>query len=100
VVLIASEESVVVEGHQDSSDQLDWGLVIFADAHIGPAMMLGRVEVVDVAPTILELLGVPIPEEMTGRALEDVIGTGDARSLTEEEALLIQKHLMGLGYLE
>ena len=34
---------------------------------IGPATMSGRIA--DVAPTMLELLGLPVPEEMTGRSL-------------------------------
>lgn len=99
VVLIAGEESADVRTAQDPPDQLDWGLVIIADELVGPAIKLGHVEVVDIAPTILGLLGVQIPEEMTGRVLEEVVAPGDPTGLTEEDSLLIQNHLMGLGYL-
>ncbi len=39
----------------------------------------GRVRLVDVAPTILDLLGVPIPPDMQGRSLEPLLGGGAAR---------------------
>lgn len=98
-VMLIAGESRGVEAGQELLDRLDWGLVIIADDLVGPAMELGRIEAVDIAPTILGLLGVPIPEGMTGRVLEEVVAPGGATGLTEEESLLIQKHLMGLGYL-
>ena len=53
-----------------------------ADTHVpivflGPGFVAGRYEdrvrTVDIAPTIATMLGVPVPEDLDGRVLEEVI---------------------------
>ena len=71
----------------------------------------------DIAPTILRLLGVPVPEDMDGRVLTEILdarfaegGVSDASSnpsseepvavaYSEEEDAAIQQRLADLGYL-
>jgi 2,3-bisphosphoglycerate-independent phosphoglycerate mutase len=53
---------------------------------------------VDVAPTILEILGIPIPDEMTGKSLLDGVGKGSAAaSLFEGEPRVFLLILDGWG---
>lgn len=75
-------------------------------------------EIIDVAPTILHALGLPVPEHMDGKVLGDLfepgflernpIKTGEATCddrekstevYSQEEAEEIQKQLRGMGYL-
>ncbi len=74
---------------------------------------------IDLAPTLLHLLGVPVPEDMDGRVLEEIFkpeflaahpvrsgaasGTsgGDRPSgYTDEESAKVEERLQALGYLE
>ena len=74
---------------------------------------------IDLAPTILHLLGVSVPEDMDGRVLTDAFrpeflaqnsvqsgaatGTsgGDrASGYTDEESAKVEERLQALGYLE
>ena len=82
----------------------------------GPDIPPGRWEdarLQDLAPTILHLLGLPVPEEMDGRVL--VLGPGEenreragftpkftahATNLSPEEQAAITERLRGLGYLD
>jgi predicted AlkP superfamily phosphohydrolase/phosphomutase len=51
------------------------GLVIFHGAQIPAGLELANVSPLDIAPTILHLLGVPIPAVMPGRVLPEVAGS-------------------------
>jgi len=68
----------------------------------------------DLVPTVLRYLDIPVPENLSGRALEEAFTTlpmakvgppsdrGDGAGDTaydEEEARLLEEHLKGLGYL-
>jgi arylsulfatase A-like enzyme len=80
-------------------------------------------KIVDVAPTVLYLMGLPVPEDMDGRVLteaidEDYIATNpvckeslddetddataaDVRhGFTEQESELIARRLQALGYIQ
>ena len=70
---------------------------------------------VDMAPTILHILGVPVPRAMDGRVLTGIFDNSDDRvveyqdvSLVEEQALhtfsqeeqrIIEQRLHDLGYI-
>jgi predicted AlkP superfamily phosphohydrolase/phosphomutase len=75
---------------------------------------LGECSIMDVAPTVLYLLGVPPPDGMDGRVLQEIVArpvpvrdrpalpvpaTTDA-ALTEREQRDRRERLRGLGYLE
>jgi predicted AlkP superfamily phosphohydrolase/phosphomutase len=95
----------------------------------GRAFLQGKavahMEIIDLAPTLLYLLGIPIPEDMDGRVLgaafseefravhavlrqgagDDPGDNGQARPLREttysdDEAIYVEARLRGLGYIE
>jgi predicted AlkP superfamily phosphohydrolase/phosphomutase len=89
----------------------------------GPGVPAGRevsgAHIMDLAPTMLSLLGVPIPAHMDGKVLPEVTGAGspgrqsadaqadanltdrhEAVSYSEEEREEMKRRLRALGYLE
>jgi predicted AlkP superfamily phosphohydrolase/phosphomutase len=76
-----------------------------------------QADICDIMPTALYLLGLPIPEDVDGHILEDLIDDGflqkhrmqferateressDRKALTDEETARLEKHLRGLGYM-
>lgn len=86
----------------------------------GPAIPAGRsldAGLMDIAPTVLHLMGVPVPEEADGRVLLDLfkeeaeprrrpvvqesagIGQGVGEPYTAEELAQVEQQLRDLGYL-
>jgi predicted AlkP superfamily phosphohydrolase/phosphomutase len=74
-----------------------------------------RPNLIDIAPTILHLLGLPVPTDMDGRVLEELfpnlpavqyeqVNNGktldSSTHYSAEEAELIEQRLKGLGYVE
>lgn len=92
------------------------GILIFWGEGVRRGTLAGA-HMTDVAPTLLALLGTPVPRDMDGRVLQEVFGEGiwkekeivysDSRQgnteqgegLTEEENEEIQRRLKGLGYV-
>jgi predicted AlkP superfamily phosphohydrolase/phosphomutase len=103
-----------------SGDHRDEGIFLATGPHFTAASELKEAGILDLAPTILYLLGLPIPPEMDGHVLTQIfpdeylahhpihqgIGGLDAAfdepqrdySAAEEEA--IRARLQGLGYIE
>jgi len=86
----------------------------------GPSVVrgrrLGEADILDVAPTILHLFGVPVPKDVDGRPLDEIFDkTSDfgereevtmpsgveaaSRGLSDEEKALIEARLRRLGYI-
>jgi arylsulfatase A-like enzyme len=62
-----------------------------------PAVGEGKgISLLDVAPTVLSLLGVPIPTDMEGKAL--LLRKSDS-AYSEEDEEEVKERLRGLGYL-
>ena len=99
--------------HRDDGIFLGCGPFIRAGAEITGA------RIVDLAPTILHLLDVPIPDDMDGRVLEDIFATDYDRQIavgtstapafsaatadaaySEEDEAIIAERLKSLGYIE
>lgn len=98
----------------------DYGILIGIGNHIKRGGFLKEANIIDVAPTILYRLGVPIPSDMDGRVLFEIfedgfvnntpfmqkevsseILQGDvAATYTDEESKNIEERLRGLGYID
>jgi arylsulfatase A-like enzyme/tetratricopeptide (TPR) repeat protein len=56
-------------------------LIVRPPAGVRGGVVDGRVRLVDIAPTVLDLLGVPIPADMQGRSLVSLLeGKGDVKA--------------------
>ncbi len=102
-----------------SGSHRDYGVFLAQGPMITPGKRIEGARLMDVAPTILYLLGEPVPEDMDGVVLTDAIdpsfcrarplrtgsadtqtaGTEEATYSAEDEAV-ITKRLEDLGYLE
>ena len=96
------------------------GILMAYGSRVRAHSELRRPTLIDLAPTILYLAGAPVPGDMDGRILEEMIesdyrsthpvqrsgahtGPGSPESevtYTEEEAELIKSRLRALGYIE
>jgi hypothetical protein len=74
----------------------DEGLLVVGGA-VASVGDLGVVDLLDLPPTILCLLGVSPPAWMTGRSIDGVCQP-DADRANEDQEILVQ-YLKGLGYL-
>src|SRR5262249_28777612 len=73
-----------------------------------------RPNLIDVAPTILHLLGLSVPGDMDGRVLEEILTivkpvryedvdnslVGVVQNYDQQDAEIVAQRLKGLGYLE
>jgi predicted AlkP superfamily phosphohydrolase/phosphomutase len=95
------------------------GLFIARGPHFRRGVSLPPVDIIDIAPTVLYLMGSPIPSEMDGKVIAKALTPEllELRSLeyeethyldqdnggvgfSEEETCLIEERLQGLGYIE
>jgi predicted AlkP superfamily phosphohydrolase/phosphomutase len=76
------------------------------------------IEIIDIAPTVLYLLGLPVPDDMDGRVVTEIIDCDclqqnpiqyaevatatqvNRQDYTEEEAELVREQLRALGYID
>src|SRR5437870_974718 len=117
--------AVIFREHRPSQDS-EWG-----GTHRLNGILIGRgpvlktdaeienAQLIDLAPTLLHLLGVPVPEDMDGKVLTSVFrsdfltahpvraGTASGTSwadrpsgYTDEESAKVEERLQALGYLE
>jgi predicted AlkP superfamily phosphohydrolase/phosphomutase len=90
------------------------GLYIGAGPGLAGGDKIEGLEIFDIAPNILHLMGFPIPKHMDGRFRADLFapglenepkyedfegGPGDRVGITDEEEEEMAKRLKGLGYL-
>jgi predicted AlkP superfamily phosphohydrolase/phosphomutase len=101
----------------DSGSHRMEGTFVVAGPQIRRAGRVEGTRIVDLAPTVLSLLGCPVPDEMDGRVLSDLLTAGvlaydeawdretaagarpEPVSLSPEEEDELQQRLRGLGYL-
>ncbi|HZS18576.1 MAG TPA: alkaline phosphatase family protein [Candidatus Udaeobacter sp.] len=95
------------------------GIVIAAGPALKSGAEVANARLIDIAPTLLHLLNVPVPEDMDGQVLTSVFrpeflaehtvraGAASATSgadrpsgYTEEESAKVEERLQALGYLE
>jgi predicted AlkP superfamily phosphohydrolase/phosphomutase len=94
------------------------GICLLAGPSIQTGASLDHASIADLAPTALQLLGVPVPAHMEGRVLEEAfaaewmaahpvrrtafsgeVAAGTGSELSEEEVAAMEAHLRGLGYI-
>lgn len=109
---------------QDATNTTGWhrseGILIVTGPGIRPATALAGARILDIAPTILHLLGLAVPLHMDGHVLVDAFDDGYRQShpvqsaeamalgrqpasqsvYSDEEAAKIEQRLGDLGYLE
>jgi predicted AlkP superfamily phosphohydrolase/phosphomutase len=112
-VCSSSKPPLVSGGHRKN------GIAIIRGPHIKRTHDFGHADIIDLAPTILYLLGLPVPKEMDGRILQEVIEEEywkehppvyhpidtEYKSLSEEEysqeeRKKIWEKLKGMGYID
>jgi predicted AlkP superfamily phosphohydrolase/phosphomutase len=94
------------------------GILIAYGAPFKKGAEIQGARLIDMAPTILYLLGQPVPEDMDGRVLEELfepaliaekpvqVGVsegsdgGQGGQYSAEEAAIVEERLKGLGYIE
>jgi predicted AlkP superfamily phosphohydrolase/phosphomutase len=99
--------------HRKHGIFIAWGSGIKAHAGAPGQATPSSAHIMDLAPTILHLMGLPVPGEMDGRVLTDVLSTsrpvkraaasrdpqGDDAELSAEETAEVEDRLRALGYL-
>lgn len=125
----SSDESAVVEfvggrplgaGEWSGVHAMD-GIVTFRGKAFRPGLRLENADIVDVTPTLLYLLGLPVPDDLDGRVLleafteEHVASHGNpvrggssggpssersANTYSDDESDQVAERLRGLGYIE
>ena len=107
------------------STRAEWGgthrrdgiLIAHGEAFKKDAEIQGA-QLIDMAPTILYLMGQPVPEDMDGRVLEELfepafiaanrvqvdgsagLDAEQGAQYSDEEAAIVEERLKGLGYIE
>jgi predicted AlkP superfamily phosphohydrolase/phosphomutase len=115
---------VIIREHRPSEDS-EWGgthrlngILIARGRVLKTATDIKSAQLIDLAPTLLYLLGVPVPEDMDGKVLTSAVrpdflaahpvrggiasGVSETRpsGYTEEESAKVEERLRALGYLE
>jgi predicted AlkP superfamily phosphohydrolase/phosphomutase len=92
------------------------GVLVLSGPGVQKASPLDTPRLVDIAPTVLHYMGCPVPEDMEGRVLEELLAEGLAvrkvpasaletspqeveQPLTDEDERAIMERLRQLGYL-
>lgn len=101
-----------------SGEHREKGIFIAKGPHLKRGGRVSRARIIDVAPTLLYLLGLAIPNDMDGQVLTEIFGDeflrqtpvkyrepdeereGREGGYSEEEVEQIRERLEGLGYLQ
>jgi predicted AlkP superfamily phosphohydrolase/phosphomutase len=116
---IGLEEKIFVESNwlTGTGTHRSDGIFIAAGPDIGAYAGLPEANIIDVAPTVLHLLRLPVPNDMEGRVLADILAgelaknpisyceplprseTPNGQAYSDEEETLVRDKLRGLGYM-
>jgi predicted AlkP superfamily phosphohydrolase/phosphomutase len=120
-----NKPTVIIREHRPSEDS-EWGgthrlngILIGRGPALKTAAEIENAGLIDLAPTLLYLFGVPVPEDMDGKVLTSAFqsdflaahplqtghasgtsGTDRPTGYTEEESAKVEERLKALGYLE
>lgn len=121
-----SDQAALVIREHKPSETSEWGgthrlfgILIARAPVFNEGMEVKSPHLIDISPTILHLLGVPVPKDMDGKVLESLFkpeflsahpvrsgaasgtSSGERSSgYTDEEAAKVEERLQALGYLE
>jgi predicted AlkP superfamily phosphohydrolase/phosphomutase len=122
--IIIEEEADIVERRGVSGDHRPEGILVAAGPHIKPGREIKDAHIIDIAPTVLRLMGISAPAYMDGKVLEETLkldpleatahsdistiqemyrwlGTAEeSLRFSDEESLMVEERLRGLGYIE
>jgi predicted AlkP superfamily phosphohydrolase/phosphomutase len=116
--VIGYEEGRHREGEWSGLHSLE-GILVLQGKYFKNGKMLGHSEIIDIAPTLLHLLNLPIPEDMDGSVLHEAFkeeftavhsvlkkmvsdykGQFINETYSNDEAAMVEERLRGLGYIE
>ncbi len=103
-----------------SGSHRDHGIFLARGSEVRPGAQVDGANIIDVAPTILHLLDVPVPSHIDGRVLEEILteehagrhpvrkvndaetprADGPDGTYTAEDEVAISERLRALGYIE
>ncbi|MFX0206751.1 MAG: alkaline phosphatase family protein [Candidatus Hodarchaeota archaeon] len=115
--LLAEDTSIVtsaIQSEVSGSHRLN-GIFIARGPSIKRGWKINNAELIDVAPTILHLFGLPVPDDMDGKVLTDIFEPsfmelnpiryektrtqyGDRYEIPDEETEVVKERLRSLGY--
>jgi len=117
-VVIIDEKSNLVERRNITGDHRPDGIFVITGPYIKKGQEIKGINIVDIAPTVLYLMGQPIPGDMDGKVITDVfkesfltthpveysgskitISSHPRHILSPKEKKEIEERLRGLGYL-
>jgi arylsulfatase A-like enzyme len=108
----------VVERRNVTGDHRPEGTLIMAGPPVRSGHQVAEAALADVAPTVLHLLGLPLPADLDGRVITEALAPEYAKSrpvrhgestdasasperaFSAEEAQQVEERLRGLGYLD
>jgi predicted AlkP superfamily phosphohydrolase/phosphomutase len=120
-----NKPALVIREHRPSETS-EWGgthrlngILIARGSDFKSGTEIANARLIDIAPTLLHLLGVPVPEDMDGKVLASAFrpdsllarpirsgaasgtsATDRTSGYTDEEAAKVEERLQALGYLE
>jgi predicted AlkP superfamily phosphohydrolase/phosphomutase len=112
--LFATDSHIVTRQIRgDSGCHRMHGILVASGPEIRAGETITDARIVDLAPTILHLMGLPVPDDMDGRVLTETLTTprpvefravsvddaGAEAGLSEEESTEVEERLRALGYL-
>lgn len=117
--VLERDTSPIVGGRDLSGAHRLHGILIMSGGPIKQGLTLSEAQIIDVAPTILYLMGRPIPEDFDGRVLTEAMeeaftrehppkyqqdkesqGERSDTGYSEEDMEKIRERLQGIGYLD
>ena len=112
--LFATDSRIVTRQIRgDSGSHRMHGILIASGPEIRAGETVTDARIMDLAPTILHLMGLPVPDDMDGRVLAETLTTsrpiefrstgpadaGVETGLSEDESTEVEERLRALGYL-
>ena len=117
--LFASEAAVItsnIRQNVSGSHRME-GILLARGANIRSGATVSGAKLIDLAPTVLHLMGLPVPDDMDGRVLDELFvrgsgegrrvefeaaaaaGPGEGYAMDADETAEVEERLRQLGYL-